>query len=632
MVGNIVKGDVVQDLVGGQLAGIGGIKNGAELDLAQQSNLANEEVTGGTDGAAGSVIGAIGTDSLFNPFQVFRYSKFATGTDLSKYDVASHKLTYQESASKFSFLKSSKELKKQKKEAIENPSAIKIIEWANARANSPAGPIYPYPYAINDFLWCKWYGKIPNNRLLTLRRYTIPVEDNLQIDGSKLPLVPIAQAVSWFGEGTGNSLTNILGITYGFNWSMINSEMTDVVGNELKVEDLIQTLGVTNPTAQQALKLAFARPDSPFEFSGYDKTLNQFTKDSWTHGSYWNRVRGPVNVIHQTEMRTRGFSYIHNIKLDFEYNLRSYGSLNPRVALLDLIGNMLSLTSNNAQFWGGGNRYFKQTGPLLAGFNSTGMEQGDMVDGAQQVLSTVGQLISEDVSGLKNFVDKLQNATKDSKDLEETAKTFANEVTEKFKSSNVGQGLIASRLASMHQTPLVMRALLDGRAVGEWHLMVGNPMDPIAVIGNLCLDTTTIAFSDDLGHDDFPNSVKFTINLKPGRPRAKQDIASMFNYGGGDFHLTPLQPPSSAFNSFGDYTSSRLAMASSSSPGIQTKELATIKTNLKTSAANAQGNQNLKDAEKYAKYFRQSVAGRYGSGFGKSPILSDYFLKLQTKD
>lgn len=569
---------------------------------------------GATDGVGNNTIPVLGTESLFNPFYIFRYSKFgngATSTTPGEYSAKSHFLEYKSANLKSLLADGSDRLKQSEDEKLQNPSALNIIDWS--KKQQIKGPLYPYPYAINDFMWCKWYGKIPNNRLITLRRYPIPVEDNLQ--AGKLPLVPIAQAVTWWGEGTGNKLSDTLNITYGFKWEDISADQVDVEGNELNIEKLFEVIGIKNPTLAQTLKLAFGSSDgNPFAFSGYDKTLQEFTKKNWESGAYWNRVRGPVNVINSTKLRKRGYDYTHTIKLDFEYNLRSYSNLNPKVALLELMSNMFALTSNTASFWGGGYRYFQQTGVLLPGFNTDAMEKGDYTGATQDVLNLVSNIIQGGTTDIKKLVDQLGTVLND-----ENIKNKSSELAESIKSSPIANNLLSSRLASLHQTPLLMRSLLDGRSVGEWHLMVGNPMDPIAVIGNLCLKDTKITFSEELGANDFPVSVKFEVTLEPGRPRAKQDIASMFNHGGGDFSFTPLAATASAKNTFGESNSQTI-------------------TNINTPTGSQQAikddeqNKALIEAAKYSKYFEQSVSRRYGEAFGKSPVLIDYFAKLKTKD
>jgi len=74
---------------------------------------------------------------------------------------------------------------------------------------------------------------------------------------------------------------------------------------------------------------------------------------------------------------------------------------------------------------------------------------------------------------------------------------------------------------------------LTGEPVGEWHLVIGNPMNPIAMIGNLICTDIDFEFNDELGADDFPTELTINVKLKHGRPRDKGDIESMFNYGNG---------------------------------------------------------------------------------------------------
>jgi hypothetical protein len=619
--------------------------DGLDVSSTSQANInsSGEPVVGGIDGAnlqGATALGALGSESIFNPFTVFRYSEFGVGTNgnnQGSYDIGKHKNTY---VSGGLIDLSAARLSQQVKAIIQNPSAVNIVDWTNNQAlkgSEHKGPLYPYPYQLNDFLWCKWYGKIPNNRLITLRRYPIPVEDNLAIDNSKLPLVPIAQAVTWWGGSTGNKISEILGMTYGFVWKEETAKVDDVQGNEITVEQLLDTAGITNETARQALITAFRSNSetNPFAMSGYDATLQQFTKDSWERGAYWNRVLGPVNVIDTTKRRDRGYTFSQKISIDFEYKLRSYGNINPKVAMLDLISNFMSLTYNRASFWGGGYRYFQQTGALLPAFNTDAMEKGDYIGAAQEVASLVGNELLAKGDALKQFVDQLGPKLEG-----KTVTEMASLLTSELSDSSIAKDLVASRMGKMHQKPLLFRALLDGRAVGEWHLMIGNPMDPLAVMGNLCLTSTSISFSDELGADDFPTSVKFTVALESGRPRAKQDIESIFNHGGGDLGFTALQPPSSTMDSNGEYNSIRIAKAY----GTENLSSATqqLNSSLQESAAavkdrglsveNSDGTINSQAAEYAAGYFKVNVAKRYGIGFGNSPILIDYFTKLKTKD
>jgi hypothetical protein len=608
---------------------------------AGQANSELIEKDAKADGPSGTTIQVKGTGSIFNPLYVFRYSEFGAGANASTpgaYDLERHKLNYENSLGALDKIRAAADrLARRTAAVVQNPTAVAIKTWSDtqgALGSNHKGPLYPYPYALSDFTQCKWYGKIPNNRLLTLRRYPIPVEDNLQAHQDKLPLIPIAQAVSWWGGDTGNKLSELLGMTYAFNWKKYpatDAELVqDVSGNEIQLESLLDAAGITNETARKAIITSFGNIDggNPFAMSGFDKTLQENYKNQWATGAYSNRIYGPLNVITETQIRDRGYDFTHEIKIDFEYKLRTISNLNPKVVMLDLISNFLSLTYNRASFWGGSYRYFQQTGALLPGFNTDAMEKGDYAEAAKQITSMLSQLVQTGGAELKKFFTDVSSTAAKPGDFGDKI----GSIVEKFTGSTVGNNIISSRIGNLHQTPLVMRALADGRAVGEWHLMVGNPMDPLAVIGNLILKSTKIEFSDELGADDFPTGVKFTVTLDHGRPRAKQDIESMFNHGGGDMFFTAIQPPASARNSYGEANSKMAVNAN----GEQITTTPLSGANALTSAQAIQQDQRSEEAMtgavELANYFKPGVSRAYGEGFGNSKILPDYFLKLYTAD
>jgi len=74
-----------------------------------------------------------------------------------------------------------------------------------------------------------------------------------------------------------------------------------------------------------------------------------------------------------------------------------------------------------------------------------------------------------------------------------------------------------------------MDSLLTGEDTGEWHVMVGNPANPIISVGNLALTKTEVSLSGALGPDDFPTKIMVTCSLEPARPRDRLDMIAMFS-------------------------------------------------------------------------------------------------------
>lgn len=606
--------------------------------LPQLKDTYTDKAHGAVDGPGGNAMAVQGTDSAFNPFYIFRYAKYGSiaGKD---YSPEYHRdLNDMSSANLLEAGAKSPLTKIQEHKAYsENPSAGEIIKWAaaNGDQNKADTIVGALPYQWNDFLWCKWYGKIPNNRLLTLRRYPIPVEDSVQLAAEKAPLIPIAQAVTWWGGDTDNKLSSLLGIQYGWNWTPKTAKVQDVTGNEISAAALLDAAGLTqaeNPNLRSILLATlFSNNDNPYAATGYDEKMQDWIKTAYgEEGQYWNRVRGPLNVINETKIRTQGFTYQHPITMKFAYKLRSFSNINPRIAMLDLITNFLSLTYNKAEFWGGGIRYFQKTGFILPGIPSQKFEGGDFIGGIQDVIQyMLGQLQGKGEE-LTKAIGSISQGVKD-EDL--------GGVLGAVQKSQSAQNIAGSWVSQLMATPLLMRSFLDGRAVGEWHLTIGNPMNPLAVIGNLCMTSTKIEFSDALGLDDFPTEVTFTVTLDHGRPRAKQDIESMFNFGGGSMGFTALPQSSASYNSYGEHNSitannAKKGRSDTTAPASQSPTQRTSSAQIfeYDSAGAETGILSTAGADELAGYFKSKVARAYGTKFAESNSLPDYFRTLKTKD
>lgn len=427
----------------------------------------------------------VGTKSLFNEYSIFRYQG-AAGDHNMLYD--------REDESGITEF------------ASRNPSAGNIISWSLSDTGDYSA-FGSAPYSYSDFLYCKYHGLIPNNYLITLRRYPIPMVDSLKTpDGKSIP--PMAQAVTWFGGETGNSMKDILKFSLGQNWNEIESQVQEVPGNERGFDEL-----AVFPGADQIKSvLGFMNPK---DYSGQSQSESDYAKKMYgSEGPYANKEYGPVNVIDKTLVRKRGLKFDHEINLKFHYELKSIGNINPKAAILDLISNLLTLTYNNAKFWGGAVRYFPQYPRVRFLGDQNKFYGGDMGGYLDSVMQSVSKIKGGFMESFSKFLSNPLQA------LGELAKG--------------GTQMMMGNIASRNRPEILsIRSLLTGDPVGEWHLVIGNPMNPIAMIGNLVCTNCEFEFSDDLGMDDFPSEMTVTINLKHGRPRDKGDIESMFNLGNG---------------------------------------------------------------------------------------------------
>lgn len=429
---------------------------------------------------------------------------------------------------------------------LSNPTANALIKWGAEKSGGT--PIGFQPYSHTDFMYCKYYGKIPNNRLITLRRYPFPIGDSLRIGGPKKNAIPIAQAVTWFGGETANTL-NSLGV---FNWDIPWDQTVNAVdgatgqtieGNEITLDELLDLFqGITGgDKIKAAIRAAYVGTlgtDAQMQqASGYEAKAQKFQRNLYdqTSGPYWNRIYGPVNVITKSSRRQRGIQNdwtSNSIALKFHYSFRSFNGMSPKIAALDIISNFMNLTYQDAQFLGQLARYFPKVGLK---FNPTTTEAiGNILTNWGTTFS--GNSSQEFGTLAANLIGAIKLAG--SKVISDPIGVGANVLQ---------AGLMSPDLLGKAIPELIsIKSALSDRPVGEWHVVVGNPMNPIFVMGDLLCTDVKMSWDDELGPDDFPTGVTFAVTLKQGKPRDKTAIERMLNHGGTKITAGALRTSSEA--------------------------------------------------------------------------------------
>lgn len=428
-----------------------------------------------------------------------------------------------------------------------NPTYHNILKWYSDDKIDPHGLA---KYKIQDFIYLKYYNQIPNNYLVTLRRYTRPCEDRMfgfdctaeQLNaqyGNPEAFFALATAVTYMGEKPGNKLSEILKFDYGMNWedkeakveALKNSDggvaaqlgLNNVRHTERVSSDMVggsktmiaQRMNTTS-TLQQAIRFSAMVQGKGVGISEANRRLHSY--EGFEFGArYGEEFYGDVNVINKVKMRSRGLTFSNSFSLNFEYSLKSLKCVNPKVAMLDILGNFLILTGNYGSFWGGATIFYGQSSIAPQYGNPELLRNGQY----GKYISSVFDDIKQGFSNLKQREDGSEgNILTAAKNL---LKGAGQELLGNLLGGNIG-------VAGMAQAP---PALLSGKPSGFWHVTVGNPLDPIAMMGNMAVTKTTVQFSDALGYDDFPTEIKFTVDLEHARPRDNSYIESMFNAGKG---------------------------------------------------------------------------------------------------
>ena len=406
---------------------------------------------------------------------------------------------------------------------ILNPTARNIVQYAKDKAaksdagGKTSGPSFDYD--LSDFIQCEHYGAISNNYLITLRRFPYPVKDDIVnpkiIDEAGQPVdafqPDIARALTYLSPELGNDIKSILNFKVGFNWEEVTSEIQEItksrgsrgaLGASIDGSPLLSAIeaaanGLSADTAARIRDKG----------AGWDPTKE----------TYPNKVFGPYNVIKSILARKQGLIFEQDFTLTFHYDIRGYGQTSPKAAFMDTMSNLLALTYNNAPFWGGATRYLSSgsVGKPFGDYNALKEGRyGDYFSGLKdQFMSGLSNLTGG--GGIGEFFNNLGNS--------------------KLADNIIGGGLM--KLLNGPQGATMVQSFISGDPTGNWHLTVGNPMMPMMMIGNLTLQDAQFEFDGPLGYEDFPSKLKVTITLKPGRPRDKGEIESMFNAGKGRMYL-----------------------------------------------------------------------------------------------
>lgn len=411
---------------------------------------------------------------------------------------------------------------------LQNPTVTQIIERTSGAGMDDN---YAYRYQYSDFALAKYYGKIPNNMLITLRRFAYPAPDDIITpkgigsDGTmvKIQQPDIARAVTWLGEVPGNNISEIVKFSNGFNWKDAEAQVQTLTSQQQASSGtfggIVQSNKILSAMANAGAGRDAVAANANKQNAGYDSFSN----------TYPNHTFGPLNVIKNVLVREQGLKFEQEFKLKFEYELRAFEGANPKIMMMDQLANILALTYNNAPFWGGSVRYVSDGAVAKPLGNLSKLREGDYLGFAGSIIDDMGKMFKGSGDGFGDAAGKLLNGD------------FKGALGA-LKGNKFLNNLIGGSAMEMFNTPQggqAVQSLLTGDPTGQWHVTVGNPLNPIMVVGNLCMQDCNITFSGGMGIQDFPEHMTVEITLKPGRPRDKAEIESMFNSGRGRFYVQP---------------------------------------------------------------------------------------------
>lgn len=505
------------------------------------------------------------TPSLFNPYHalpvygIMENVPLMDGTFLSKHDKA--------------------EIAK-----LDDCSIRELVNLSSVRKSILGNARYRYA----DFMYCKDLGKISNNHMITLRKFAIPVGDNIfrstvaktAGEGKDDPMSSIGDVgrmITWF-DTDDNKLSDIMSYEYEASWKKLDAKIQQldsqeddegrgiagkIINNLSPGYNLQSARGINSGGLLGQLMNSMGIGANSHEYQHNDVALGRNYDN--------NKVYTPRDTIQDTHIYEGKLTFKHEFTLNFSYKLRAYDNINPKSAFLDLLGNILTVTYRKGTFWGGKSEVlgakpnkagWQKYNNVLKGLSDAGGDlwknifhlEGANTDGLLGALSSFGSSLLDIVKGAEMDIGGAASSAM------QTAKDFlsgnitADEVMGKVKTSvqagaqkaadlNLGQVMMGSIKNKLGRPALyAFDSLLTGAKVGLWHVTIGNPKNPIATFGNLIMTNAKITHSGPLGFDDFPTDLHVSVTLKHAMSRDATEISKMYTKGQNGIYFSLCSP------------------------------------------------------------------------------------------
>ena len=467
-------------------------------------------------------------------------------------------------------------------------SIQKLVELSKGNTSAQEGNLGLATYRYADFMFCKDLGKISNNHLITLRRFSGPIGDNIFSQAhpknrQKYPLdtsaPDIGRLITWFGNED-NKLEDICKYNYKASWKQFTSEIDQQPSQQQDQGFVNQLANFLSPSNNMLVGSGFSGNTGLMHgvasflhiplISG--SRAGSAYHDSRLMSNYdQHKIYTPKDRIWDTHKYEGRLTFNQDITLTFRYVMRSYMNINPKSAFLDLIGNIQAVTYRRGSFWGGENKVY---GPQ--GNSSVYKKANAFIDNAFDKLGGIWDSLASgglNPEALSNFLQNIWNMAysgaqsllngakdiaekqlgigdgkegttikKGAKELEEAAMEkarkgmlFLKDANGKYHWTDALKGMIKNQLG--RPAMYAFNSLLTGEPVGPWHLTIGNPRNPIMVMGNLILENSEITHLGPLGLDDFPTEIKVTVTLKHAMSRDSVGIQKMYTKGVKAIHL-----------------------------------------------------------------------------------------------
>jgi hypothetical protein len=416
---------------------------------------------------------------------------------------------------------------------VYDTSILNIIEKLSSSRSAALRP--------SDFAYLKNLGVYPNNRLMIARKFLTPLHDDL----NKIQIAPKSVLITWKEPDK-----DFLDINVGENW----------VEAEANFENVLNKMGEDFLGKNAGSKLGAAMNLVPLP--GFTETIQRVVLQELgiIEGGEANKgsPAGNPNLIKKAKRRSTssgaeawaGLKYSVTIQFDCEYEQKFISGIDPTVAFIDIIGNILAFGTQDSTTYGLKGSFANKIKGWAERPETLIKEFISLLEkGFKEVKEQITKAVDEAQKLIQEQIDETKSEPAEPGDDEgegdggETEDDSEKEALEKQQKAiaDAGeklQGFIDLILKSLGNTVKKYKEELRGIANAlsglpsvPWHVTIGNPLRPMFCSGDMYTDDVKITLGPYLAFNDLPTSIKASFQLKPGRDCGLQEIMAKFNTG-----------------------------------------------------------------------------------------------------
>lgn len=374
----------------------------------------------------------------------------------------------------------------------------------------------------SDFIYLKDFGVFPNNRLVVVRRFPSPVENDLTAVGQS----PISTVVSWIPDDQ----KEFISFKANETWSNeptsepvkdLSEIFNDVIGKVLPRNPFTEMAGTGNGAFQLL-------PIGGITEAIQTTIINYFLNDGQENGtnfSYDNLHLGNPNFMGESSYRKmNSITSDISIKVKSTYEMKYINGIDPTIAFMDIIQNLLRFSSSQSVF------YLSQAGGNNINKFINKFKNGDWIGAINLVLQAIINSVKLLVNDIGSLVQKGFKAVKDTLDgtASEENRSAIRDALESGLSVIGNSALARFRIEFSRIIPA-----MTGASSAPWHITVGNPKRPFFSSADMVVENSEVRFGNTLGFNDLPNRIDFEFTVKTARNLGIQEIFDRFNVGAG---------------------------------------------------------------------------------------------------